>query len=325
MEFGFRLHSELLIVPRGSKFTGTAQDNSSGMPWTTKYGYVGMNQSFAPTFVSDGMNEKGLVVGALYLPRLAQYQAPNPAQVKETLGPWELPSFLLATCASVADVKAVLSSLLVAEIPLPGMGDFVLPLHYYICDADGNALVVEYIKGKREVHDNPLGVLTNSPAFAWHLTNLSNYVNLSPKNVRELTLPHWTSKSLGEGSGLLGLPGDYTPPSRFVRAAFFSNWAQQPNNAIDAVRTGFHILNTFDIFDGIVRPQEGPGKNEITEWVIVHDRTHRKTYFRGYYSLKIQMVDLNEIEFDRAGFKMLPIAKSFFFEDMTPRPALPTK
>ena len=80
-------------------------------------------------------------------------------------------------------------------------------------------MVIEYVNGAAHVYDNPIGVFTNSPAFDWHITNLRNYVNLSPINVAPVKLSGKTLKGLGQGSGLLGLPGDYTPPSRFVRAA----------------------------------------------------------------------------------------------------------
>ncbi len=322
MEFGFRLDSELLIVPRGTEYIGTSAGEAKGIHWQTKYGYVGMNQSFASTYVSDGMNEKGLVVGALYFPHFAQYQEPDSSRIEQTLGSWEVPSYLLATCASVDEAKRALDSLLVAQEPvpnpIPGMKDFVLPLHYYISDAQGNILVVEYIKGQRKEYNNPLGVLTNSPSFEWHLTNLSNYVNLSPENVSSLALSHGTVRGFGQGTGLLGIPGDYTPPSRFVRAVLFTSWVKEPKNASDAVRTGFHLLNAFDIAEGVIRPRKGsPLKEEITEWVVIHDQTHTKTFFRGYDSLKIQMVDLSQLDFTQPGLQTISISKNFFAQDVT--------
>ena len=333
MEFGFRLDSDLLIVPRDMEYIGTAPDGLAGLKWKTKYGYVGMNQSIAKTVVSDGMNEKGLVASLLYLPGYAEYQKSDSKKTDRTIGAWELPTFLLGTCSTTQEAKAVLSSIHVAEQPTPHLGNFVLPLHFYISDRTGAVLIVEYSKGEMNIYDNPLGVLTNSPTFDWHLTNLENYINLSPFNAPELNLSSWTVHNYGQGSGLLGLPGDYTPASRFVKAVLFSQWALQAKNAIEAVNTGFHILNTFDIFEGIIRTQSNEKNNitlpvtktttstqiheDMTEWTIVHDKSNLKTYFRTYESLRIQMVDFTKIDFSKKGLWKIPLAKDFTIEDVS--------
>jgi choloylglycine hydrolase len=327
LEFGFTLDSNLLIVPRGIQYVGTAPEGE-GLKWKTKYGFVGMNQSIERTMVSDGMNEKGLVVGALYLPGFCQYETPDPARSDRTIGGWELPVFLLSSCATIAEVKAILPTILVAQEPKPSLGSFVLPLHFYVGDASGEVLIVEYVNGERMLHDDPLGVLTNSPPFDWHLNNLSNYINLSPVNTPELQLSGWTVKRLGEGNGLLGLPGDFTPPSRFVRATLYSQWAAPTKNANEAVAMGFHILNTFDIFSGIIRshPTEtNPFKDakvsfktnpEVTEWIVVHDQSNLRTYFRTYQGQRIQMVDVKKIDFSREGLRQILLAKEFLVEDI---------
>ena len=317
LEFGIPLDSNLLIVPRSTSFTGSAPDNQRGMMWISKYGFVGMNQSFESCYVSDGMNEKGLVVGALYLPGFAGYETPDPARLHQTMGCWQIPSFLLSTCASVKEAQIALSKVLVAEQSVPKLGS--LPLHFCICDRDGNSLVVEYVNGRRFEQDNPLGVLTNSPPFDWHLLNLSNYVNLSPTNVPMLDLKGFQILFNGQGSGLLGLPGDYSPASRFVRAALFSRWAQMQKCGIDAVKMGFHILNTFDVFDGIIRTQTKSGvqSSDITQWIIVHDRTNLKTYFRDYDTQRIQMVDFANLDFNKRGMRVIVIETQFDAEEVS--------
>ncbi len=331
MEFGFRMQSDMLIVPRGAQYSGTGLNNKTGLQWRTKFGFVGMNQSIAKTFVSEGMNEKGLIVGMLYFPRYAQYEPSKDVQSSHTLGSWEVGSYLLGTCSTVAEAKAALSHVIVGEVPMPELDGFVIPLHYYVADSTGAVMVVEYVDGKRRTYDNPLGVLTNSPPFDWQLINLSNYINLSPNNVPILNLPDLTVLNLGQGSGLLGLPGDFTPASRFVRAALFSQWAAKPKDAEEAVRLGFHILNAFTIFDGIVRTSsseeddsELPSKklgidleNDLTEWIVVHDRTNLKTYFRTYEGLRIEMIDLKKIDFSRGGFRKIALTNAFVLEEVT--------
>ena len=145
-----------------------------------------------------------------------------------------------------------------------------------------------------------------------------------------MQLGNWSVKGLGQGAGLLGLPGDFTPPSRFVRAALYSHFANQLSSAIETVRLGFHILNTFDIFKGVVRPAipKGPKRQsfqteepETTDWVVVHDRTNLKTYFRTYESLSIQMVDFKKIDFSRPGLREISLNREFIVEDVSEAPA----
>ncbi|MBF8262880.1 MAG: Linear amide hydrolase [Parachlamydiales bacterium] len=321
MEFGMRMDSDLLIIPRGTEFTATAPDAKLGMRWTAKLGLVGMNQSFGPMIVSDGMNEKGLVVGCLLLPGFSQYEKPDPARANATLAAWEVPDYLLSTCASVKEARQALSKVIVAEQKVPGYDNFSLPLHFYICDTDGDCLIVEYVAGKRHEYDNPLGVLTNAPSFDWHLSNLMNYVNLSSLNISQMKLGNWTIDNFNQGSGLLGLPGDPTPQSRFVRAALYSHSASIPNTALEGVRMGFHILNTFDIFEGLIKKKAKDNsliqKSDATQWVVVHDRTNLKTYVRNYDSLEIQMVDLKKIDFQAQGPRHIGLRKDFAVRDIT--------
>lgn len=337
MEFGVDFKSNLLVVPREFDYKGTAPENKTGLQWKTKYGFVGMNQWISPTLVTDGMNEKGLVIGVLYLPGFTEYEKPDNARTNQTLGAWELASYLLGTCANLDDVKGALEKVLVAQQNVPEV-NFSFPLHYYIADNQGKVIVVEYVKGKRVVYDNPVGVLTNSPSFDWHLINLSNFVNLSPINVAQLQSSDDKVKPIGQGSGLLGIPGDYTPPSRFIRAALFSQWATSPPTGEETARLGFHILNTFDIFFGIIREKatethptvsselqghiaKGPAKeskdSEYTQWVVVHDRNNLKTYFRTYNSLQIQMVDLKKIDFTQKTTREIKAQQNFVVQDVT--------
>jgi len=117
------------------------------------------------------------------------------------------------------------------------------PVHYAIHDASGKSIVIEYVEGKLHVYDDPLGVLTNSPAFDWQTTNLRNYVNFSLVNVPPVHLGTVTLVGFGQGTGMLGLPGDITPPARFVRAVAYTNSVFPSKTGDAAVLQAFHILN----------------------------------------------------------------------------------
>ena len=334
MEFGFPFNSKILIVPRGTEYTGTAPQGRAGLKWQTKYGVVGLNANVAPSIVADGMNEKGLVVGMLYLPGYARYLAPDEAQTASTIGSWEAAIYLLSTCADVNEsVAALTEKVHVAQQEFPPFKQ-VLPVHYWIGDATGKVVIAEYVGGKLNIHQNPVGALTNSPPFDWQQINLSNYVNLSPVNVPAKKLGGLEVVNFGQGSGFIGLPGDLTPPSRFVRAALFSQWASPAKTAPETVNLGFHVLNTFDIFDGAIKSNtanqtentkgflksDGEGRlvsTDTTEWIVGHDRMNLKTYVRTYGGLKIQVVDLGRVGFDKPGLRTIELQTSFQPEDVT--------
>jgi len=322
MEFGFPFHSNVLIIPRGAQYTGATPDGKPGLKWSAKYGAVGLNADVAPNCLTDGMNEKGLVVGMLYLPGYGQFLPPDPSKDDRSIGSWQAAAYLLTTVATVEEAKQVLTSekVYIAQQIFPPF-KAPLPVHFYIGDASGAVVIAEYVNGKLSLHDDPLGVLTNSPSFNWQMTNLSNYVNLSPVNVPELDLANNVDiQNFGQGSGMLGIPGDYTPPSRFVRVALFSHWVSAGKTVSETVNAGFHVLNTFDIFKGAVRSSNHSGSEmDVTEWAVAHDRTNLKTYIRTYGGLTIQMVDLKKIDFDQPGFRQIAVDNTFAPADITSR------
>jgi len=123
-----------------------------------------------------------LAAGLFYFPTTAGYMSYNPAQASRTIAPWEVGSWILENFATVEEVKHNIGSVAVAEVVFQKWG-FVPPIHYVVHDASGKSIVIEYVDGKLHVHDDVLGVMTNSPTFDWHMTNLRNYVNFSMVNV----------------------------------------------------------------------------------------------------------------------------------------------
>ena len=270
MEFGSDIESEVIVVPSGYLRTGTAPDllksmnpeDQEGATWTTQYASVGAN-AFGLPIILDGLNEKGLAVGTFYFPITAGYMPYSLADKLKTIAPWELGSWILDQYQNVAEVRDNIGKIVVPDVVLPEFG-FVPPTHYVVHDADGNSIVIEYVGGKLNIHDNPLGVMNNSPAFDWHMTNLRNYLNFSVTNLPplELNLPSVGPKraltpvkleAFGQGTGMLGIPGDLTPPSRFVRAVAFSQsiLPELIETGTDTVLQAFHILNNFDIPMGV--------------------------------------------------------------------------
>lgn len=297
LEFGFPMQSKVIVVPAGKEFSGTLPDGGKGLTYTSRYAFVGANALGLPAIL-DGLNDQGLSVGLFYFPGYAKYADVTDDNKSRAIAPQEFGIWALANFASVDEVREAVKSIVIVPTPAPGLGSpqgAVAGAHFLLQDRSGKSIVVEPVDGTLKVHDAPLGVMTNAPTYDWHMTNLANYINLSPKDVEQEKLGGTTLWAFGSGSGMLGLPGDFTPPSRFVRAAMFSQAATANETAEDAVLAAFHILNQFDIPKGsVINAAVGEPTPEITEWTSVADLKNLRWYFRTVADQSIRVVDLKE-------------------------------
>jgi choloylglycine hydrolase len=178
-------------------------------------------------------------------------------------------------------------------------------VHWRITESSGRQVVLEIVNQHVHFYENPLGVLTNSPDFGWHLTNLNNYVNLSAGSINHRQVGRLNLNAFGGGSGLHGLPGDMTPPSRFIRAAFFQSTAPRLADEDATVMQAFHLLNNFDIPVGIQfsDPREVPNMPSATQVTIASDLRNQRLYYRTMYDSSIRCIDLKSINFQRVKFQ----------------------
>jgi choloylglycine hydrolase len=316
LEFAVDLESNIIVVPKGKEYVGTAPGDKPGLRWKTKYGSVGAN-AFDMAVTVDGLNDKGLHIGLFYFPGFAKYQEIKVEDVAKALAPWELGAFLLGTCSDVKEAVATASDVRVGDIVQKDMG-FVPPVHYILTDSSGESVVLEHVGGELKIHQNHLGVMSNSPTFDWHMTNLSNYVTMTSKNIEKIDLAGKEIKGLGQGSGMLGLPGDFTPPSRFVRAVAFSKSALPVETAREGVLQAFHMLNQFDIPKGAARGLEhGKEVADYTLWTSAADLKNLRYYFRTYDNSRIRMIDLKAVDFDAKEIRTISIKGEEQIEDVT--------
>jgi choloylglycine hydrolase len=299
MEFEFDMKSALVGLPRHYTFRGTGPEGEAAMTWQSKYAVTGMNAFGLPALL-DGMNEKGLVGGILYFPGSARYPAWNEAQATQSLAPWEVLTWALTNFATVAEVKAALPHIRVAGVTQKDM-KMVPPVHYTLHDATGASIVIEPVNGTLQVTDNPLGVMTNSPSLDWHLTNLRNYVNLRPDNVDSLKINGYTIQSFGTGSGMHGIPGDSSPPSRFVKAAAYVLSVNKVPDGPEGVRLAEHIANNFDMPKGVVRDAKMPP--EYTQWTVIADLGKAQYYIKTWDAPVLRAVSFDD--FDVNGSSMV--------------------
>lgn len=297
MEWGDDMHSHIVIQPRGQDSASKAPDGEQGLQWKSRYGFVYVD-AYGVDGATDGMNEKGLCVSALVAS--GQYQAVPEGQQAHALAHTDIVSWVLGTCATIDEVREAITHVYVwgAPIDLPSKKNVVIPLHFGVYDASGKGIVIEYTKQGLKIYDNEVGVLTNNPAYNWHVTNLQNYVGLSSAPAKPMKMGDFTVYSTGQGSGLRGIPGDPTPPSRFVRAFAMGHLADPVVNAQEAVTLASHVLNTVDIPFGVISDTvHNMTFKDYSQWVVIKDLTNKHFYFRTYKNSTLRRIDLNAIDF----------------------------
>ena len=326
MEWGaFDLHSRVTIIPRGHKFTGLTPDGYTGKKWIAKYGVVGLDMLEKVT-IADGMNEKGLYAGLFYHPGFAQYPKYDPAKSDSTITAIDVVHYILTQFATVDEVKEGMNKVRVVPVVEESIG-IPIDAHFMVTDSQGKSIVVEFADGKVKIFDNPLGVITNAPNFDWHITNLRNYVNLSPVAIPAKKIENIDFTALGAGSGMIGLPGDFTPPSRFVRAVAFSQTARPTETSDETVYELFRMLDHFNVGLGSAEGT-GLGGSDISKlrsatlWTTACDTKKNIFYYHTQHNRRVRKVDLNAIDFSAIGDSIIYIPldkkKEQDIEDITP-------
>lgn len=325
IEWGhFDLNSKLILSPRAHRYTSSLPMEKQGISWTGKYGFVGISVS-QDNFVGEGMNEVGLNAGLFYFKGFGSLAPFDPADVATSIIDMDLVRWMLSQFATVEEVKAALPSVKVAPVFVDADGNPSPTAHWRVTDKSGGSIVIEIIdEGQVQIYDNHVGVLSNSPHFPWQVLNLNNYINVRPGTVAPRKAGDLLLTSFGTGTAAWGLPGDFSPPSRFVRAAFFRSTAPPLATPLEAVSQAFHILDNFDIPIGVEfgddERHEIPTIPSATQWTAVSDLTSKMFYYKTMYDSAVKRVDLTQIDFDSGSESANTLDKgSFTFEDVTPK------
>ncbi len=242
-------HGEQAVIsPRGFKFTfrkAPAQERH--------YAVIGMAHvaDGCPLYY-DAMNEKGLCIAGLNFPANAIYHKPRTDKVN--VAPFEVIPYILGGCANLAEARTALEQMNVADINYSDKMPHT-PLHWLIGDKTGE-IAVESVADGLKIYDDPAGVLTNNPPFETQLFNLKNYARLSARNPENTFAEELDLTPYSRGMGALGMPGDWSSPSRFVRAAFvkFNHGETERENAVTSF---LRILGSVAVPKGCVLTEEG--------------------------------------------------------------------
>jgi choloylglycine hydrolase len=300
MEFGIDLKYDLIVVPRNQPYFSPSPVSKTGLKWTNKNGFVGIACMGMNLAVSEGMNEKGLCVSMLWYESDMQYQTVLPADSSKALAQIMYADWVLGNFSTVEEVRSATEKVKVFFFSDKDKVNMPVTLHYIVYDAQGGCIVVEYDKGQCNIYDNQLGIMTNSPSLSWQYTNLRQYLGMDATNPIPIKYGSFSFNPTGHGDGMIGLPGDYSPPSRFVRLAMFEKYTTKQPDAASNLLLCEHVINTFTIPFGIILDKDTKGNvvsSESTQWVTFRDITNRILYFKTYDNPNLRKIDLKKIDF----------------------------
>lgn len=290
LDFSLSISPSLYLISKHYKWCSSIGQKI----YMDQYSFMGIGQEIHESVAFfEGVNEKGLAIAALYFEGYANFEAsPNP---EEEICTFDFVHYLLGSCSTVNDIRKTLSKKRIVGLVDP-ITDTVAPLHWIAVDKTGACIVIEQTNKGLEILDNPIGVFTNSPNFSWHLTNLRNYMNLTTKQLEQATWDQVVLKPFSQGGGTTNLPGSFTSPERFVRAAFLKTHIEKPKSNDEAILSGYHILNNVFIPKGIViTPQ---GNVDYTKYVSMMNLTTGEYFYKTYNNDQIMTASLHSFQLD---------------------------
>ena len=293
------LKSEYVIIPRGEALQSYTPTGMNGVKFKARYGVVGL-AVVEKEFIAEGINEAGLSAGLFFFPRYGSYEAYESVDNPRTLADLQVVQWMLTQCATIDEVMEAVKRVRIVALEKTAV------VHWRIGDPTGRQVVMEIVDGKVNFYENVVGVITNAPGFMWQITNLENYVNLRPGSATNYQLGGVILEPNGGSTAMHGLPGDFTPPSRFVRAVFFRNTAPTRATGLDAVLEAFHLLNNFDVPIAIENPAEH-NLPSATQWTSAIDLSSRTVYYKTAYNSTIRSIALDNIDFTRVKYASYPL------------------
>lgn len=282
LDYEFSYSETVTITPRNYPFHFRRMGE---MP--KHYAMIGMAfvQEDYPLYY-DATNEKGLSMAGLNFPGNADYKPENPD--KDNVTPFEFIPWILGQCATAEEAKERLSRLSLLnedfnqQLPLS-------PLHWMISDRD-KSIVVESVKDGLKIYDNPVGVLTNNPTFDFHLLNLANYMGVTREDPVNRFSGEIMLKPYSRGMGTIGLPGDLSSTSRFVKAAFTKLNSISGDSESESISQFFHILASVAQQKGCCQVEHG---FEYTIYSSCCNTDKGIYYYTTYENSQITGVDMH--------------------------------
>jgi len=301
LDYEFSYAEEVTVTPRNFEFDFRHVDS---IP--THYALIGM-----ATIVNDyplyydATNEHGLSMAGLNFPGNAVYKPLTAADNIYNISPFEFIPFVLGQCKTVDEARSLIERINLCdtafskELPLS-------PLHWMISDKD-KSIVVEAMADGIHIHDDPVGVMTNNPPFDYQLFNLNNYMALSREQPENTFAPELSLSKYSRGMGGMGLPGDLSSMSRFVRVAFTKMNSVSGDSESESISQFFHILGSVEQTRGLVH--QGNNQYEITIYSSCCNTDKGIYYYTTYENSQISGVDMHKTDLDSSELSRYPLIK----------------
>ena len=284
LDYEISYGDQVVITPRNYIF-----DLRNGTQMKNHYAMIGMAcimQNY-PLYY-DAVNEKGLGIAGLNFVGNAHYN--KPMEDKDNITQFELIPWLLGKCATVKEARKLLEHINLIDTPfLENMP--VAQLHWIIADKN-ECITLESMEDGLKIYENPVGVLTNNPPFNYQMFNLNNYMHLSVENRSNTFSKDLTLNQYSRGMGAMGLPGDLSSQSRFVRVAFVKMNSLSGDSEEESVSQFFHILGSVDQQRGCCKL--GENKYEITLYTSCCNADKGIYYYNTYDNHQISGVDMHK-------------------------------
>lgn len=281
LDWDFSFGEKVIVTPRNFNFPLKKEN-----PINKHYAIMGIGivKNNYPLYF-DAVNEHGLCIAGLNFPGNAEYFPLCDNKINIT--PYEFIPFILGGCKNVSDAVEVIKNINFLNIPfdreLP-----LTPMHWIVADKN-ESITVESLKDGVKIYKNPVGVLTNNPTFDIQLHNLNNYINISPYDPENTFAKALKLKIYSRGMGAIGLPGDFSSQSRFVRASFVKSNIISGISKKEQINSFFHILSSVEMQKGCVVTKEEA--YEYSVYSDCYDSKNKKLYLKTYG-------DTNILEFD---------------------------
>lgn len=300
MDFQYEFGERIVITPRSYPFSFRRAGEMK-----RHYAMIGMATVMAgyPLY-AEAANEKGLCIAGLNFPENAYYST-VPDSGKANVSPFELIPWLLGSCASLAEARKLLENTCLVAIPFSDKVPLA-PLHWHIADKTGS-IVLESVADGMRIYENPVGVMTNNPPFDFHMQNLSQYMNLTPKQPDNCFCTMTGLKPTSMGLGSVGLPGDFSSPSRFVKASYLLLNSDCKRDEESGLAQFFHLLASVSMVRGAVIVPDG--RYEITTYSCCIDADQGIYYYTTYSNHQITAVCMDREDLTCAKLIEFPIRK----------------
>lgn len=298
LDYEFSYNETVTIAPRNYPFHFRRMGE---IP--THYAMIGMAfvQQNYPLYY-DATNEKGLSMAGLNFPGNADYKSEDPK--KDNVTPFEFIPWILCQCATVDEAREKLADLNLLHEDFSEQLS-LSPLHWMISDRN-ESIVVESVKEGLKVYDDPVGILTNNPPFDFQLTNLANYMHVSRKDPENLFSDQIQLSPYSRGMGGIGLPGDLSSASRFVKAAFTKLNSLSGDSESESISQFFHILASVAQQKGCCQVAHG---FEYTIYSSCCNTDKGVYYYTTYENSQITGVDMHREDLDGAHLVSYPLVE----------------